>query len=136
MENEETNDNPGTGSEQGGQGGDAPVIDPPAPVIDPPATIDPPAPPGTEPNPLEAELTTEREQRTAAERERDELRQERDRIAAEAQLALQDTPLGYAGEASRSVVNVNAVPFSISGAQPDRVAATLAQEEQFLLVPA
>jgi hypothetical protein len=54
-------------------------------------------------------------------------------IADGAQLALQDTPIGYAGEANRSVINVDAVPFSVAGAPPDRVSASLAQAERFLV---
>lgn len=56
-------------------------------------------------------------------------------IAAGAQLALQDTELGYAGEANRSVINVDAVPFSVSGAAPDRVHASLALADRFLVDP-
>jgi hypothetical protein len=56
-------------------------------------------------------------------------------IAAGAQLALQDTPIGYAGEANRSVINVDAVPFSIGGAAPDRVEALLTQQSRFLVAP-
>jgi hypothetical protein len=57
-------------------------------------------------------------------------------IAAGAQLALRDDELGYAGEANRSVINLDAVPFSISGAAPDRVHAVLAQADRFLVAPA
>jgi hypothetical protein len=57
-------------------------------------------------------------------------------IAAGAQLALQDTPIGYAGEANRSVINFDAVPFSVDGAAPDRVHAVLAQADRFLAAPA
>lgn len=56
-------------------------------------------------------------------------------IAASAQLALQDTPIGYAGEANRSVINVDAVPLSVGGAAPDRVSASLAQSDAFLVAP-
>lgn len=57
-------------------------------------------------------------------------------IAAGAQLALQDTPIGYAGEASRSVINVDAIPFSVGDAAPDRVTAVLTQAARFLSAPA
>lgn len=53
-----------------------------------------------------------------------------------AQLTLGDTPLGYAGEASRSVINLNADPFSISGGIPDSVTYIGAQNGRFLVVPA
>jgi hypothetical protein len=53
-----------------------------------------------------------------------------------AQLTLQDTPVGYAGEKSRSVVNLDATPFSVTGALPDHVTYVGAQTERFLAVPA
>lgn len=53
-----------------------------------------------------------------------------------AQLTLQDTPIGYAGEASRSVVQLDATPFSVGGAAPDHVTYVGAQGERFLAVPA
>jgi hypothetical protein len=56
-------------------------------------------------------------------------------IAASAQLALTDTELGYAGEANRSVINLDAVPFSVGGEAPDRVHASLAQAARFLVAP-
>jgi hypothetical protein len=56
-------------------------------------------------------------------------------IAAGAEFALQDTELGYAGEANRSVINVDAVPYSVGGAAPDRVEALLAQQSRFLVAP-
>jgi hypothetical protein len=57
-------------------------------------------------------------------------------IAAGAQLALQDADLTYAGEANRSVFNVDAIPFSVGNAAPDRVSASLAQADRFLVEPA
>ncbi|MGB7925584.1 MAG: phage tail tube protein [Pyrinomonadaceae bacterium] len=57
-------------------------------------------------------------------------------IAAGAQLALQDTDLGYAGEASRSVINVDCLPLSLDGNAPDRVSASLSQADRFLVAPA
>lgn len=57
-------------------------------------------------------------------------------IAPGAQFTLQDTPIGYAGEANRSVINLDATPFSIGGAMPDHVTAVLAQSGRFLTVPA
>lgn|GEM_PF-2485061 len=57
-------------------------------------------------------------------------------IAASAQLNLQDTPVGYAGEANRSVINLDAAPLSVAGAAPDRVTAVIAQSGRFLTVPA
>jgi hypothetical protein len=42
-------------------------------------------------------------------------------IALGAQVTLGEPPVGYAGEANRSVVNVEASPFSVSGAKPDHV---------------
>jgi hypothetical protein len=57
-------------------------------------------------------------------------------IAAGAQFALTDEELGYAGEANRSVINLDVVPFSINGAAPDRVSANLDQQDRFLVAPA
>jgi len=57
-------------------------------------------------------------------------------ISAGAQLTLQDTPVGYAGEANRSVINLDATPFSVSGGLPDRVSSRLAADDRFLTVPA
>jgi hypothetical protein len=57
-------------------------------------------------------------------------------ISPGAQLTLQDTPVGYAGEASRSVINLDATPFSVSDGLPDHVVAVLAQVARFLTVPA
>ena len=57
-------------------------------------------------------------------------------ISPGAQLTLQDTPIGYAGEASRSVINLEATPFSVGGALPDHVTYVGAQAAQFLTVPA
>lgn len=57
-------------------------------------------------------------------------------IAAGAQLALADADLTYAGEANRSVFNVGATPVSVANAAPDRVSASLAQAERFLVAPA
>jgi hypothetical protein len=56
-------------------------------------------------------------------------------ISPGAQLTLQETPLGYAGERSRSVINLDATPFSVSNGLPDHVSAVLAQSAQFLTVP-
>jgi hypothetical protein len=56
-------------------------------------------------------------------------------ISPGAQLTLQDTPIGYAGERNRSVINLDATPFSVSNALPDHVTAVLAQSAQFLTVP-
>ena len=53
--------------------------------------------------------------------------------ATGAQLTLQDTPIGYAGEANRSVINVDAIPFSVAGAYPDSVSASLARTLQYLV---
>ncbi|MET0646975.1 MAG: phage tail tube protein [Pyrinomonadaceae bacterium] len=53
-----------------------------------------------------------------------------------AQLTLGDTPIGYAGEASRSVVNLIADPFSVGGAIPDGVTYVGSQNGRFLVVPA
>lgn len=57
-------------------------------------------------------------------------------IAAGAQLALHDDELGYAGEKNRSVINLDAVPFSVGGNAPDQVTAVLAQADRFLVAPA
>jgi hypothetical protein len=57
-------------------------------------------------------------------------------IAPGAQFTLQDTPIGYAGEANRSVINLDATPFSVGGEIPDHVSAVLAQAGRFLTVPA
>ncbi|MGB8509370.1 MAG: hypothetical protein WCD76_13355 [Pyrinomonadaceae bacterium] len=57
-------------------------------------------------------------------------------ICPGAQLTLQDTPLGYAGEASRSVINIDATPFSVSGALPDHVVYVGALATELLTVPA
>lgn len=56
-------------------------------------------------------------------------------ISAAAGLALQDTPIGYAGEANRSVINLDATPFSVGGNDPDSVTGVLATGTQFLTVP-
>ena len=56
-------------------------------------------------------------------------------ISPGAQLTLQDTPIGYAGEASRSVINLEATPFSVGGALPDHVTYVGAQADRFLTVP-
>ncbi|MCP9496083.1 MAG: phage tail tube protein [Pyrinomonadaceae bacterium MAG19_C2-C3] len=55
---------------------------------------------------------------------------------AGAQLSLQDTGIGYAGEANRSVINLDATPFSIDDNAPDRVTGVLTTGERFLTVPA
>lgn len=57
-------------------------------------------------------------------------------IAAGAQLALSDAEIGYAGEANRSVINLDAIPFSVGGAAPDRVSSQLAFDDRFLVAPA
>lgn len=57
-------------------------------------------------------------------------------ISDGAQLILADQDITYATEASRSVINLLADPFSVGGALPDHVAATLAQADRFLTVPA
>ncbi|HLM58176.1 MAG TPA: phage tail tube protein [Pyrinomonadaceae bacterium] len=57
-------------------------------------------------------------------------------IAAGAQLTLQDAPVGYAGEASRSVINLDATPVSVGGAAPDRVTFVGALDDRLLTVPA
>ncbi len=56
-------------------------------------------------------------------------------IAAGAQLTLQDTPIGYAGEANRSVISLDATPFSVSNAAPDHVSYVGAQNARLLTVP-
>jgi hypothetical protein len=56
-------------------------------------------------------------------------------IAAGAQLSLEDTELGYAGEANRSVINLSALPFSVAGEAPDRVHASLGLGDRFLVAP-
>lgn len=53
-----------------------------------------------------------------------------------AQVTLGDTPVGYAGEASRSVINLVADPFSVSGAIPDSVTYVGGQNGRLLVVPA
>lgn len=54
-----------------------------------------------------------------------------------AQLILGDPPITYAGEASRSALNLIADPFSADGcALPDSVTYVGAQADQFLTVPA
>jgi hypothetical protein len=54
-----------------------------------------------------------------------------------AQLTLGDPPIAYAGEASRSALNLVADPFSADGcALPDSVTYVGAQAEPFLTVPA
>lgn len=56
--------------------------------------------------------------------------------AAAAGLTLQDTPIGYAGEKNRSVVNINADPFSVGGAKPDAATYVGAQSARLLVAPA
>lgn len=53
-----------------------------------------------------------------------------------AQLTLGDPPITYAGEASRSAINLIADPFSVGGALPDSVTYVGAQATRFLTVPA
>jgi hypothetical protein len=53
-----------------------------------------------------------------------------------AQLLLGDPPVGYAGEASRSVLSLTADPFSVGGALPDSAVYVGAQAGAFLTVPA
>lgn len=57
-------------------------------------------------------------------------------VAPSAQLTLGDTPITYATEANRSVVNIDATPLSVACAIPDHVVATLAHADRFLTVPA
>jgi hypothetical protein len=54
-------------------------------------------------------------------------------IAPGAQLTLGDPPLGYAGEKNRSVINLVADPFSVSGAKPDHVTYVGASSARLLV---
>jgi hypothetical protein len=56
--------------------------------------------------------------------------------AAGAQLTLGDPPIGYAGEKNRSVVNLVADPFSVSGAKPDATTYVGTQNARLAQVPA